>query len=119
MKFVTFFFLFYLLLVPDWFTLIDKFDWNFDDAKETKELNLTHNLIADKAGFRTLMDVYDDDPVIGLKTDILRKIKDNKKNNVPEVAINEDDSFDTVVDKFQLRNRQRLLKKDILLFIIN
>lgn len=95
--------------------LIDKFDWNFDDAKETKELNLTHNLIADKAGFRTLMDVYDDDPVIGLKTDILRKIKDNKKNNVPEVAINEDDSFDTVVDKFQLRNRQRLLKKDILL----
>lgn len=95
--------------------LIEKFDWNFGDAKETKELNLTHNLIADKAGFRTLMDVYDSDPVIGLKTDILRKIKDNKKNNVPEVEINDDDSFDTVVDKFQLRNRQRQLKKDILL----
>src|ERR1035437_474275 len=95
--------------------LLEKYGWNFDDAKETKELNLTHNLIADKAGFRTLMDVYDSDPIIGLKTDILKKIKDNRKNNVPEVEINEEDSFDTVVDRFQLKNRQRQLKKDILL----
>jgi DNA helicase-2/ATP-dependent DNA helicase PcrA len=95
--------------------LLEKYGWNFDDAKETKELNLTHNLIADKAGFRTLMDVYDSDPIIGLKTDILKKIKDNRKNNVPEVEINEEDSFDTVVDRFQLKNRKRQLKKDILL----
>lgn len=89
--------------------------WDFNNSNETKELNLTHNLIADKAGFRTLMDIYDDDPVIGLKTDILNKIKDNKKNNRPEIEINEDDTFDTVVDKFELKNRQRELKKDILL----
>lgn len=89
--------------------------WDFSNSKETKELNLTHNLIAGKAGFRTLMDIYDDDPVIGLKTDILNKIKDNKKNNRPEIEINEDDTFDTVVDKFELKNRQRVLKKDILL----
>lgn len=89
--------------------------WDFNNSKETKELNLTHNLIAGKAGFRTLMDIYDDDPVIGLKTDILNKIKDNKKNNRQEIEINEDDSFDTVVDKFELKNRQRVLKKDILL----
>lgn len=89
--------------------------WNFNDSKETKELNLTHNLIADKAGFRSLMDIYDKDPIIGLKTDILTKIKDNKKNNRPEIHIAEEDTFDMVVDKFQLKNRQRELKKDIIL----
>ncbi|WP_299176729.1 UvrD-helicase domain-containing protein [uncultured Chryseobacterium sp.] len=95
--------------------LAENHAWDFSNTKETKELNLTHNLIAGKAGFRTLMDIYDDDPVIGLKTDILNKIKDNKKNNRPEIEINEDDTFDTVVDKFELKNRQRVLKKDILL----
>ena len=89
--------------------------WNFENAEETKELNLTHNLIADKAGFRTLMDIYDSDPVVGLKNIILSKIKYNKKNNKPEIEIGEDDSFDAVVDKFQLKNRQGQLKKDILL----
>lgn len=89
--------------------------WDFSNSKETKELNLTHNLIAGKAGFRTLMDIYDDDPVIGLKTDILNKIKDNKKNNRPEVEINENDTFDTVVDNFELKNRQKVLKKEVLL----
>lgn len=93
----------------------EKFDWNFGVPNETKELNLTHNLIADKAGFRTLMDIYDKDPIIGLKNDVLKKIKDNKKNNVAEVEILETDTFDVVVDKFQLKNRQRQLKKDVLL----
>ena len=43
--------------------------WDFTDAKKTKELNLTHNLIADKAGFRTLMDIYD--RFISIKTSCL------------------------------------------------
>ncbi|MEJ7558109.1 MAG: UvrD-helicase domain-containing protein [Pedobacter sp.] len=89
--------------------------WQFKNAAKTKELNLTHNLIADKAGFRTLMDIYDKDPVIGLKADILKKIKDNKKNNVTEIEIFDTDTFDMVVDKYQLKNRQRELKKTILL----
>lgn len=89
--------------------------WNFEDTKETKELNLTHNLIAPKAGFRELMEIYDKDPIIGLKKAILEKIKDNKKNNRPEIQFNNDDSFDCIVDIFQLKNRQRQLKKDILL----
>src|SRR5690606_28984798 len=50
--------------------LQDKSDWNFSNSKETKELNLTHNLIAGKAGFRALMDIYDSDPIMGLKKDI-------------------------------------------------
>ncbi|MDR1054973.1 MAG: AAA family ATPase [Prevotellaceae bacterium] len=51
--------------------------WNFSDAKETKELNLTHNLIADKAGFRTLMDIYDKDYILDFK----KRIKDYIKSN--------------------------------------
>ncbi|WP_299760920.1 UvrD-helicase domain-containing protein [uncultured Pontibacter sp.] len=90
-------------------------NWDFSNAKETKELNLTHNLIADKAGFRTLMDIYDSDPVIGLKNDILNKIKNSNKKGLPEIEITEDDSFDTVVNKLQLKNKQRQLKKELLL----
>lgn len=96
-------------------SLEENYHWDFNNSKETKELNLTHNLIADKAGFRTLMDIYDDDPIIGLKSEILEKIKYNKKNNKPEVEINDDDTFDVVVDKFQLKNRQKQLKKDIII----
>lgn len=95
--------------------LKDNSGWDFSNSKETKELNLTHNLIAGKVGFRALMDIYDSDPIMGLKKDILNKIKDNKKNNKPEIEILEDDTFDNIVDKFQLKNRQRQLKKDILL----
>ena len=95
--------------------LTEKYNWDFSDTKRTKELNLTHNLIADKAGFRTLMDIYDKDPIMGLKKDILQKIKDNKKQGKPEIPIDDSDTFDVVVDKFQLKNRQRQLKKDILL----
>jgi DNA helicase II / ATP-dependent DNA helicase PcrA len=95
--------------------LIEKFGWNFGDAKETKELNLTHNLIADKAGFRTLMDVYDKDSIIGLKNDVLKKIKDNKKSGKAEIVIEDTDTFDMVIDKFQLKNKKKELKKDVLL----
>jgi DNA helicase II / ATP-dependent DNA helicase PcrA len=51
-------------------------NWNFLDTKKTKELNLTHNLIADKAGFRTLMDVYDGDYILLYKQRIKKHIKD-------------------------------------------
>jgi len=95
--------------------LEENYSWDFNNSKETKELNLTHNLIANKAGFGTLMDIYDKDPIIGLKSEILEKIKYNKKNNRPEIGIEENDTFDSVVDKFQLKNRERQLKKDILL----
>jgi len=61
------------------------------------------------------MNIYDKDPIIGLKKDILDKISDNKKNNKPEIEINEEDTFDNVVNKYDLKNRQRESKKDILL----
>ena len=39
--------------------------WDFKDSKKTKELNLTHNLIAEKANFQRLMDIYDNDKLLG------------------------------------------------------
>jgi DNA helicase-2/ATP-dependent DNA helicase PcrA len=52
-------------------------DWDFDNSKETKELNLTHNLIAGKAGFRNLMDIYDKDKILDYRNRIKKYIKDN------------------------------------------
>jgi DNA helicase II / ATP-dependent DNA helicase PcrA len=95
--------------------LTTNYSWDFTNGKKTKELNLTHNLIADKAGFRSLMDIYDDDPILGLKDDIVAKIKYNKKNNKEEIEISDTDTLDTVVDKFKLKNVKKQLKKDVLL----
>jgi DNA helicase-2/ATP-dependent DNA helicase PcrA len=60
--------------------LSEHHSWNFlntKETKETKELNLTHNLIADKAGFRTLMDIYDKDYILDYKKRIRDYIKKN------------------------------------------
>ncbi|MDR0970000.1 MAG: ATP-dependent helicase [Lentimicrobiaceae bacterium] len=54
-----------------------QYNWDFNNSKVTKELNLTHNLIADKAGFRTLMDIYDKDYILAYK----KRIKDYIKSH--------------------------------------
>lgn len=51
--------------------------WNFSNTEETKELNLTHNLIASKAGIRSLMDIYNNDGILKYKSRIKKHIKDN------------------------------------------
>jgi DNA helicase-2/ATP-dependent DNA helicase PcrA len=57
--------------------LEENYSWDFSNSKETKELNLTHNLIADKAGFRALMDIYDKDLILKFRDRIKKFIKDN------------------------------------------
>lgn len=51
--------------------------WNFHDSKKTKILNLTHNLIAPKAGFPNLMDIYDKDKILDYVKRIKNYIKDS------------------------------------------
>ena len=68
-------------------------DWDFSNSKETKELNLTHNLIADKAKFRALMDIYDKDGIIDLKDKLISKIKEGK------LSILESATFGDVIDQ--------------------
>lgn len=82
--------------------------WDFDDAKQTKELNLTHNLIATKAGFGELMDIYGKDPIIKLKNDIVSKIKKDG------IVIEEDATFEQVVTLVPIKNVQKQSKIDLI-----
>ena len=88
-------------------------DWDFLDSQETKELRLTHNLIADEAGFKELMSVYDSDPIFKFKQDLKKEIK--KQN----IEINIDDTFDNVVtsiDWYYLKGENKgRHHKDVLL----
>lgn len=67
--------------------------WDFTNPKETKELNLTHNLIAPQAGFNELMKIYDGDKVLDYKDRIVRYIK-----NVDDKAEFDEYSFGDVID---------------------
>ncbi len=53
--------------------------WDFDDPKQTKELFLSHYLIAGRAGFSKLMDIYYKDKIVG--DGYLKRIKDYIKTN--------------------------------------
>ena len=57
--------------------LKEKVGWDFDSPKETKILNLTHNLIAPKAGFERLMAIYDGDKILSYRDRIKKYIEDN------------------------------------------
>lgn len=86
--------------------------WDFNNAKQTKELNLTHNLIAPKVGFTNLMEIYDKDPIIKLKNDIVNYIKEN------QVEYSEDATFDDIVNQIKLtkgRGHDKKLRKEFLL----
>lgn len=54
----------------------DYLGWDFANSSETKELNLTHNLIAAKAGFADLVDIYDRDQLLAYRDRIKKYIKD-------------------------------------------
>lgn len=56
--------------------LKQKLAWDFSNSKETKELNLTHNLIAPKAGFGNLMAIYDADKILEYRKRIKGYIKE-------------------------------------------
>ncbi|MEA0971114.1 ATP-dependent helicase [Candidatus Megaera venefica] len=88
--------------------------WDFGDTKKTKELNLTHNLIAHKAGFKELMDIYDGDKILDYKKRITDYIKENN--------ITEDFSsftFGQVIDKLKIpptKNTQEFIDKNPFLY---
>lgn len=68
--------------------------WDFANSKETKELNLTHNLIAPKAGFKNLMAIYDADKIL--------KYRNRIKDYIKEKNVTDDFStltFGQVVEK--------------------
>lgn len=69
--------------------------WNFDEVAETKELNLTHNLIAPQAGFGDLMEIYDKDGVLKFRDRLVEYIKRND-----DLTKYDADTFGEVIAKF-------------------
>ncbi len=67
-------------------------DWDFSDAKKTKELRLTHNLIANEAGFAQLMAIYDADPIAKFKRDFKTEAKKR------DFDLNTEDTFESVIN---------------------
>lgn len=88
--------------------------WAPRPGRTMRELNLTHNLIAGKAGFRNLMDIFDKDPVVELKKSVSDKIKAATKKGTP-FNISEEMTFDEVVlltapaDKYQNLKRDNII----------
>lgn len=74
--------------------------WDFENAKMTKELNLTHNLIAEKAGFPNLMEIYNRDRIIEYKNNIVRELKTRT-----DILIDEEETFGQVIDKVNLHKQ--------------
>lgn len=80
-------------------------DWNFGDHINTKELDLTHNLIANRAGFGNLMEIYDKDPILKLKQELVRKIAND--------IINEDCTFEEILNQYpQFKTKIETIKRD-------
>lgn len=80
--------------------------WDFENSKDSKELNLTHNLMAGKAGFRKLMDIYSNDKILNYRT----RVKNYIKNN----GITDDFSemtFGEVIDSLKAGKTDKELKK--------
>jgi DNA helicase-2/ATP-dependent DNA helicase PcrA len=68
-------------------------NFNFDNYDETKELYLVKKLIADKAGFTKLMDIYTNDGIIYYKERIRKYLKNEG------ITIDDDKSFGEVIDE--------------------
>jgi DNA helicase-2/ATP-dependent DNA helicase PcrA len=51
--------------------------WNLTPDGETKELNLTHNLISEKAGFGTLMEIHQSDKIIDYRDRVKKFVNEN------------------------------------------
>lgn len=72
--------------------LTGDYEWDFDNVERTKELNLTHNLIAGKAGFGELMEVHHSDGILLYRN----KIKEYVESNPTDT---ESKTFGEVVDQ--------------------
>lgn len=56
-------------------TLLKNDGWDFD-SKETKELRLTHNLISAEAGFKTLLEIHNADPILSYRDRVDKHIRE-------------------------------------------
>ncbi len=81
-------------------------EWDFANPKETKELRLTHNLIANTAGFSKLMEIYDKDPLLKLKSNFIAYVKKNS------IDVDDSHTFDYVMKSIDWRYSERAKNKE-------
>lgn len=74
--------------------------WNFNDSKETKELRLTHNLIAGEAGFNHLMEIYDNDPIYKFRRDFKKEAE--QRNYLFDAG----ETFGNIIEGFDWRYKK-------------
>lgn len=55
--------------------ILAKEGWDFG-SNETKELRLTHNLISTEAGFKTLLEIHNADPIMGYRDKVDKHVKE-------------------------------------------
>lgn len=55
--------------------ILAKEGWDFG-SNETKELRLTHNLISAEAGFKTLLEIHNADPIMGYRDKVDKHVKE-------------------------------------------
>jgi len=87
--------------------------WDFSNAVKTKELRLTHNLIASEVGYSELMEIYDADPILKFKADLKKELKKRDFDFAPEAAFEE--VIDSIEWKYQRGVNAGKEHKDVLL----
>ncbi len=88
--------------------------WDFDNVAETKELYLTHSLIADKAGFGDIFRIYNNDEIIKQVKKIKLKLK--KDNRLSEI---ESKTFEEVLNMpivNEAKNYKKFIEDNKVLF---
>lgn len=90
--------------------LESKYGWNFRDAQRTKELNLTHNLIAGKAGFAGLMEIHNSDGVLSYRDKVRGHIKDHPMDTNGKTFGEVVDELERVGSVSSTRSQQLFIK---------
>ena len=89
-------------------------NWDFTDFTETKELYLTHNLIAGKAGFVKIFEIYNNDEIINHVKKIKRKLK--KENCLADVVGKTFEEALNLNIVNQAPNFKKFISKNLILF---
>ena len=88
------------------------YGWDFDNAERTKELNLTHNLIAGKAGFGELMLAHSGDGVLEYRNRLKKYIETNPIDTEGKTFGEVIDQLKAFVEDANDREKKKILPTD-------
>lgn len=88
------------------------YGWDFDNAERTKELNLTHNLIASKAGFGELMLAHNGDGVLEYRNKLKKYIETHPLDTDGKTFGEVIDELKASTDRANDREKKKVLPTD-------